>query len=279
MLIYKATSKTTNKVYIGQTTTTLEERIKHHKSSYNIKDYHFYYAIRKYGWNDFEWEVVEDNINDITILNKREKYWIEYYNSYENGYNSTRGGDGILRRDDELILKLFIEGKTTKEICDITGYNRSTIYRSFSLQGLSTENNQRKNELTGIRCSIPVLQYTLTGEFIQEWPSASACVEIGQQSAISNVCRQEQITAYGFIWKYKNAPRPISEWVDKVNNKKSAGKPKKQIRQLDINHNEINIYESATEAARALKIDDKSNICAAARKGRKAYGYYWEYII
>ena len=35
----------------------------------------------------------------------------------------------------------------------------------------------------------------------------------------------------------------------------------------------------AADAARAIGKDDKSNICAAARKGRRAYGYYWRYKI
>ena len=62
-------------------------------------------------------------------------------------------------------------------------------------------------------------------------------------------------------------------------NKKSSGKPKKPIKQLDENHNLINTYPSAADAAKALNLSDKSNICAAARKGRKACGFYWEYII
>lgn len=278
MLIYKATSKTSGKCYIGQTTTTLKERIDHHKRTYNIKNYHFYYAIRKYGWDDFEWEVIEDNINDANILNEREKYWIKYYDSYENGYNSTRGGDGTYRRDDELILKLFIEGKTTKEIIELTGYSRSTIYKSFNINNISEENNKRNNEQIKLRCSMPVLQYDLEGNFIKEWPSASACSQVGQQSAISNVCRQEQVTAYGYLWKYKNDDRPISEWVKRVNNKQPAGRPKRKIKQINDIGEIINIYESAAEAAKSLNLKDKSNICAAARNHKKAYGYYWEYL-
>lgn len=126
---------------------------------------------------------------------------------------------------------------------------------------------------------MPVLQFDLEGNFIKEWPSATSCSEIGMQSAISSVCRQEQLSAYGYLWKYKEDNRPIEEWVNKFKNKKHAGKPKKQICQFDINHNILNIYESATEAAKALNISDKSNICAAARKHGKAYGYYWEYKI
>lgn len=282
MIVYKATSKTTGKVYVGITTNSLEYRKNQHKraASEGQKNYHFYNAIQKYGFDDFVFEVIEDDITDIKTLQDREVYWIKFYNSYEEGYNSTRGGEGAVVRDDELILKLFIEGLSVQEICEITGYNRNTIYRSFSANNLLEENKQRKNEKTRQRCSMPVLQYTLKGDFIKEWPSATSVVEGGfNQTAVSNVCRQEQLTAYGYIWKYKNDERDIQEWVKLAENKKDAGKPKKPIYQLDEQHNIIAEFVSAADAARAMGKSDKSNICAAARKGCRAYGYYWQYKI
>lgn len=75
MLIYKATSATTGKVYIGQTTQTLQERINQHNShAYSYQyNYHFHNAIRKYSPEDFNYEIIEDNIASSEILNEREK--------------------------------------------------------------------------------------------------------------------------------------------------------------------------------------------------------------
>ena len=284
MFIYKATSITTGKVYIGQSCQTLEKRMHQHLSramtNYDPSN-HFHNAIRKYGFLDFVFQVIEDNIISDEVLNEREKYWIEYYNSYYDGYNSTLGGDAGLRRDDLVIVALFHEGYTTKEICEMTGYNRRTIYNSYKANGLQEENNKRKNEQTRLRCSERVEQYSLDGKYIKTYESATAAgQELGNQSAISGVCRQEQsaLSAYGYLFKYENDPRDISEWVDRYNKKKQAGKPKKKIIQKDKNKKEIAIYQSAADAARALNLKDKSNICAAARKGNTAYGYYWEYI-
>lgn len=283
MFIYKATSITTGKVYIGQSCQTLEKRMHQHLSrattNYDPNN-HFHNAIRKYGFPDFVFQVIEDNIINDEVLNEREKYWIEYYNSYYDGYNSTLGGDAGLRRDDLVITALFHEGYTTKEICEMTGYNRSTIYNSYKANGLQEENNKRKNEQNRLRCSERVEQYSLDGKYIKTYESATAAgQELGNQSAISSVCRQEQsaLSAYGYLFKYENDSRDISEWVDRYNKKKQAGKPKKKIIQKDKNKNEIAIYQSAADAARALNLKDKSNICAAARKGNTAYGYYWEY--
>ena len=282
MFIYKATSATTGKVYIGQTTQTLQERINQHNShAYGHQsNYHFHNAIRKYGAEDFAYEIIEDGIKSAEILNEREKYWISYYNSYYDGYNSTMGGDGTMRRDDELIVKLFREGLSTQEICEETGYSRDTIYKSYRLNGLAEENYERKNEQTRERCSRAVEQYSLDGQYIQTWHSATECgKELGNQSLISAVCRQEEnmLSAYGFLFKYEDDSRDISEWVTRLKSKKDSGRPKKEIEQYDSDNNLICTYESASAAATALGKKDKSNICTAARKGVKAYGYYWKY--
>ena len=284
MYIYKATSKTTGKVYIGQSCQPLDKRMNQHLSramtNYDPNN-HFHNAIRKYGFPDFIFEVIEDNIIDNETLNEREKYWIERYNSYYDGYNSTFGGGCGLRRNDKIIEALFHEGYTTKEICEITGHNRNTIYESYKANNLQTENRHRQNEQTRERCSERVEQYTLDGKYIKTFSSATAAgQEFGNQGAISSVCRQDPsaLSIYGYLFKYESDPRDINEWVERYNNKKQSGKPKKQIKQKDKSKNVIATYQSAAEAAKALNLKDKSNICAAARKGNTAYGYYWEYV-
>lgn len=91
-LIYKITSKTSKKSYIGQTI-NYHTRIKKHKMETSNTNTHFGRAIRKYGWKDFIVEVVEDNL-PLEILDEREKYWINYFDTVNNGYNSTYGAKG-----------------------------------------------------------------------------------------------------------------------------------------------------------------------------------------
>ena len=99
MEIYKITNLINNKIYIGKTVGTAEERFKRHcrDAKGNIKntDY-FHLALRKYGLNNFKVEIVETNIENKELLSQREIYWIDYYNSYnsEIGYNLTKGGTG-----------------------------------------------------------------------------------------------------------------------------------------------------------------------------------------
>lgn len=87
-----------NKIYIGYTTRSMEERWKEHVTSSNIgSKFHFHNAIRKYGENSFSHEVLFngefENLKEIHIM---EQKYIEEYNSYNEGYNSTKGGEGCI---------------------------------------------------------------------------------------------------------------------------------------------------------------------------------------
>lgn len=55
--IYKATNISNGKCYIGFTK-NFDRRIKDHKKAYPRVNSNFYYAIRKYGWDSFEWEII-----------------------------------------------------------------------------------------------------------------------------------------------------------------------------------------------------------------------------
>lgn len=92
--IYKITNLINNKVYIGQTIKTLEERWRAHLWCANKNDCkHLYQSIIKYGKENFSVEVI-DNANDLDELNEKERYWVSYYNSLNPrlGYNNIDGG-------------------------------------------------------------------------------------------------------------------------------------------------------------------------------------------
>lgn len=95
MLIYKATLPN-GKSYIGLTIKTIEERkIEHRCVSKNQCNYYFHRAIRKYGWENIKWEILEDDINDFEYLKERETFNILKYDTFmPNGYNMTLGGEG-----------------------------------------------------------------------------------------------------------------------------------------------------------------------------------------
>ena len=55
-------------------------------------DYKIYRAMRKYNTTKDDFEIIESNIDSQDLANEREIYWIAFYDSYHNGYNSTPGG-------------------------------------------------------------------------------------------------------------------------------------------------------------------------------------------
>lgn len=102
MIVYKCTNLINNKTYIGLTVKDLEKRKQEHfNSAFNTNgNTVFYRALRKYGEKNFNWEII-DTAETESELKCKEKYWIDYYNSfigYKNplGYNMTLGGDGAL---------------------------------------------------------------------------------------------------------------------------------------------------------------------------------------
>lgn len=97
--IYKITNKLNNKVYIGKSRNNPIKRFNahmRHAMEDNKYNNHFYNAIKKYGKDNFIIETIEKNIENEQKLQEREKYWIQFYKSYDKnfGYNKTLGGDG-----------------------------------------------------------------------------------------------------------------------------------------------------------------------------------------
>lgn len=94
-LVYKITNSYNNKVYIGWTGRTLEDRWNDHQNDAlkNRDNRKFYNAIRKYGTEIWSTEILIDNLS-ITEAKEKEKEYIKLFDSYNHGYNATRGGDG-----------------------------------------------------------------------------------------------------------------------------------------------------------------------------------------
>lgn len=94
--IYKITNKKTNKIYIGQTNKSPEDRLNEHiMNAENGKMFHLSKAIRKYGKENFIIETIDYALNKNDI-NEKEIYWIKELkaNNRLYGYNMTAGGEG-----------------------------------------------------------------------------------------------------------------------------------------------------------------------------------------
>lgn len=97
-LIYKHTNLINGKSYIGLTKQEPERRWQN-GYGYSQTQPYFYNAIQKYGWDNFEHEILEENLETFEQAAKRETYWIAFYHTWVNdpacmGYNLSSGGEG-----------------------------------------------------------------------------------------------------------------------------------------------------------------------------------------
>ncbi len=110
-IIYKLLNKINNKVYIGQTIRTLNERIGEHRRDFkNNKSANQYLlnAFNKYGWDNFEFTVI-DTAQTIEELNEKEIFHIYHHKSNNSvfGYNIEPGGRNS-KPTPETLLKMSI---------------------------------------------------------------------------------------------------------------------------------------------------------------------------
>lgn len=144
MYIYKITVLPLDQCYIGFDTAPsykLKRWKAHCKNASKKPNTKLYRAISDYGVANCSIEILEDNFTSFTSLAVAEIQYINKFNSYEAGLNSTRGGDGIGRHllhllsDQDIIL-----------IKEALGQNFSQYNKNIKWAGTSIE---ERKELTG----------------------------------------------------------------------------------------------------------------------------------
>lgn len=133
-IIYKITNTINNKIYIGQTIQSLQNRWKRHCSNKGTIDelnMVIKKAILKYGKENFKIEVLE--ICEYNQLDIKESFYINLYDSYNKGYNSTKGGKSGRTRDffniekQEIIISLYKEGFSLRVLAKEFQVSKQTI--------------------------------------------------------------------------------------------------------------------------------------------------------
>ena len=204
--IYKIINDINNKIYIGKTEFSIEKRFKEHCEDYKKKRNEkrpLYNAMNKYGIEHFHIYEIEQTDNP----EEREKYWIEHYGSFKNGYNATLGGDGTKYIDYDLVVATYNELHSIRAVANILNIDAghiATILKEKNIKILSTK------EILRNRVHI-INQYDLNDTYIQSFPSAHEAAKAvvknydytsGAHSHITNCCKGKQKTAYGYKWKY-----------------------------------------------------------------------------
>lgn len=199
--IYKITNLINNKVYIGMTTRMVETRWKEHLRGTQLIDN----AIAEYGQDNFQIETIEECSEEE--IDNREIYWINYYNSFTNGYNRTMGGrDNMQIMTDRAseVLQLWHQGLTLNRIQEQTKLNIETVRGYLNKNGITHEDiRMRANIYIGKAKAKPIGQFTPDGELIHTWESQAQILrelhyaKSTLQRAISN-----QKLLNGYYWRH-----------------------------------------------------------------------------
>ena len=276
-IIYKITNDINDKVYIGQTTNPLEKRwYDHQYSARNPRednDNVLYRAMRKYGIGHFSISTIEQV--DDSLLDEREIYWIEVYNSYNpNGYNSTLGGKGHTKYDHSEVIDYYltVARRNGAETAKHFGCNQGTITNIIHSAGY---NGAISRNLVGQGI------YKIdpnSGDVIAYYASVGIATKMDGYTitGIGSVLCNNSKTYKGYYWIYKNQYNPSKDYRIVDNRKKKV-----LCIEEDIS------FSSRSDAARWL-IENKysqdnpkgvsSNIGRAIRTSIRAYGFHWKEI-
>ena len=202
-------------------------------------------ARKKYNHKSL-WDYKVLEYCDIDKLDEREVYYIELYNTVNNGYNCESGGNENKIVSDESKQKLSEakkgkycgennpmygkhlteeqkrkmseakKGKYCGENSPLYGKHLTEEHKSKLSKAKKGENNpmygkhrddETKDKIR-LRRNKAVVQYTKEGEFIAEYESALVAKNITgiDSSNISKCCLGKLKSAGGFKWTFKNPP-------------------------------------------------------------------------
>ena len=214
--IYKITNKVNNKIYIGQTVKTVHKRFTQHINNSN-KPYFsqivLYKAFNKYGIDNFICETIEEVPNEL--LDEREKYWIEYYNTYFDGYNSTLGGRlvELYNWDVDDIIEKYLELKSARKVAEVLGCDHTSIDRILNINNVPrfTPAQQQSQPVLFIKGE-EVLRFETTTEaaeyLIKNGISKSKSVKSLRQDIVSRIHNEKTFFGYRIYYESKRQSTP-----------------------------------------------------------------------
>ena len=275
--IYKIENLINGKKYIGQSV-DIQYRFRNHKSeSFNPKSNSYntalHRAIRKYGIENFSFDVVEECSQEE--LCEREIYWIDYYGSFGKGYNLTSGGEGVPAVNIKQVYQLWDDGLSIEAIAISMTCQKHTVIRILESYDKysNKESYRRGRENAKQKINKPIVQYDLQGIFIKKYKSvteASTMTNISR-SNISAALTGRRLSAGGYQWTYEGEEPPG------IYNAKSTN-DKKPVLQFDLQGNFIAEYPSVLEAANAVGLSSPISITRSCNNLKwTAAGYYWRW--
>ena len=255
--VYVHINKTNGKKYVGQTIygNNPNRRWKN-GDGYKVQP-HFWRVIQKYGWDNFEHEIIASNLTKEEA-NNFEILLIEKLNSTnpQLGYNANLGGGGNLgfHPTEEQINK-----------------QRETMRKYYN-------DEKYIQNMRNVACKRSVYQFTLSGVFVEKYESSmDAERKTGFDSGAISKCALGKAYFVGdYIFTFEEDINNILNRVEQYNNRKIQRK--EEVVRLTLDGDYVDKWKNAYTAERHLGISYK-NINAVCRHVRnKAGGFKWMYL-
>lgn len=268
MIIYKATSLTTGKIYIGQTLRGLKVRKSEHlHTAGNLlksRPTLFHSAIRELGSGDFTWEILE-TCTSCDHLNDRERFYIKLLNAqHPNGYNQTIGG--------------HMDGSMSEEIRDriassMVKVHENPEYRSKTypkLKGLVPPNkgvamSEKQKRKVSLAKKAVYADPTYINPNIGQFRAGEALENIRKGHETRELPTGEE-------WLKSHKDQYTAEVRGKMRQAKLGKKPANTNQVLCVETNQV--FEGLTEAAKSLNINRQSIFLQIKGKLKRVGGKY-----
>lgn len=297
--IYKIINDVNEKLYIGQTISTLQKRFGQHTSNHkNVSNMAIYNAIQKYGKDHFSIVEIEkicekDRIILKQKLNELEKKYIILFNTIApNGYNLTSGGNDVSNRmrvkvdaynSDGSFIKTFNSITEAAEYFGINnigaitdcckGIVNTTLCRKYTFR-FHGDDFDKYNPFHYKR-SKTVYQFDLSGKLLNVYPNVTiAGIQCFNNkiagTRISNVLDKTTCLSGGYYWSSSGKFEFDAECYRK----------RKQVDQYTLDGEFICTYKSLSDACLKLNksMENVSQITKCCTgKASHAFGYIWRY--
>lgn len=218
--VYQHKNKINNKIYIGITKQELEKRWGANGINYKSSP-HFFAAIQKYGWDNFEHNILFTNLTKEEACNKEQEL-IKFYNSMDRnfGYNSTSGGETFtMNEETKEKISQALKGNKNGLGKPCSEEKKKKISEAQKGRKFSEEHKKKLSEAAQKRhvpCSeekkkklsknYPNKKPVYCEELDQIFESVQECGRQLDISAtnISKICKGKGKTAKGYHFKYYN---------------------------------------------------------------------------
>ena len=249
--VYVHINKINNKIYIGQTCNDFKRRCGGNGNNYKHSA-HFYNAIKKYGWDNFDHIVLIDGIS-LDVANIIEEELIKKYNSMNNklGYNMIAGGNNRKMRQESIDKRAEKNRHPSQEtLRKMSLASKGRKHTPEQIEKIRKSNIGKKRSLEARR-KMSIAKKNMSEETRKKISEAGK----GRKQSL----KQRQLSSIRFTGnKYRAKP----------------------VAQYDLDGKFIKAWECAMDVEKEWKIKHlHSGIAACCNdKKQKSHDYQWKYF-